>query len=166
MKKVIIKIKRELKSFWKNYPLQSFLATAVIFAAIMYLNIMENPVIIASLGATTFIVFAMPNNITAKPKCIIGGHLVGLACGFLCASIPPLAFANSIIVQSLVTALAVGLSIFVMVIIDTEHPPASRTALGIAIKSFSWNVTITMIVFAVLLVLIQHYFKKHLKDLT
>ncbi|MFC1739508.1 HPP family protein [Planctomycetota bacterium] len=166
MRKAIFKIDKEFRKHWKSYVLQSFLASVVIFIVIMTLSIQENPVIIASIGATTFIVFAMPNNLTAQTKNIIGGHLAGLACGFVCHFILHPAFIPSVTAQSFLYALAVGLSIFVMVTIDTEHPPASGTALGAAISGFSWNITITVIVSVVVLSLIHRFFKKHLRDLT
>ncbi len=108
----------------------------------------------------------MPNKTVAKTRMIIGGHLVGLACGFLCALIPYPAFVPSVTAQSFLYALAVGLSIFIMVTINTEHPPASGTALGAAISGFSWDITIAVIGSVVALTLIHHFFKKHIKDLT
>ena len=38
-------------------------------------------VIISAMGATSFIVFAMPKTVSAQTKHVIGGHLVGLASG-------------------------------------------------------------------------------------
>lgn len=164
--KRIEKIVREFSSHWKNYLLQSFIATIAIFIVITSLSIQEHPIFIASIGATTFIVFAMPNDPAAKPVCIIGGHIVGLACGFLCALIPHTNFISPIVAESLIYALAVGLSIFVMVVTDTEHPPAAGTALGTAIKGLSLSVTLGIVVSAVILSLIHYLFRKHLKDLT
>lgn len=151
----------ELRLFWKNYVFQSFFATLAMFIVLLFLNL-QHVVIIASIGATTFIVFAMPNYITAKPRNVIGGHLVGLLSGSLCALIPHQSFIYSILVYSL----AVGLSIFLMVVIDTEHPPASGTALSIAITGFSLSTAIFVITSTVVLSLIHHFFKPYLKDLT
>jgi CBS-domain-containing membrane protein len=69
---------------WKNYFYQSFLATVVVFIVLLLLN-MEHAVVIASIGATAFIVFTMPRNITTAPRRVIGGHLIGLFSGSLCA---------------------------------------------------------------------------------
>ena len=73
-------IDNKFKSNWKSYVIQSSFAALSVFIIILILK-MEHAVVIASIGATAFIVFAMPNNITAKPKKIIGGHLVGLITG-------------------------------------------------------------------------------------
>ncbi|MCK4256753.1 HPP family protein [candidate division WOR-3 bacterium] len=161
MKRLISKIVKELRLYWKNYVFQSLFATLAIFIVLLTLSLQE-AVIIASIGATTFIVFAMPKSITAKPRNVIGGHLVGLISGSLCALIPHPLFLHSIMVYSL----AVGFSIFIMVITDTEHPPASGTALGVAIHGFSLGVTIAVIIRVVILSLIHHLFKRYLRDLT
>lgn len=166
MKRSITKMVEEFRTFWKNYVFQSLLATLIIFIVLLSLNIRDDAAIIASIGATTFIVFAMPKSITAGPRNIIGGHLVGLVCGFLCSSIPQPSFLNPVFTCSFTYALAVGLAIFIMVVTDTEHPPAAGTALGVAIKGFSLNVTIAVVASVVVLSLIHRLFKRHLKDLT
>lgn len=166
MNRPIAKMVKELRLFWKNYVFQSLLATFVIFIVLLSLSIRDDAAIIASIGATTFIVFTMPNYITAKPRNVIGGHLIGLACGSLCALALHPQFAHSTIAFSFLCALAVGLTIFIMVVTDTEHAPAAGTALGVAIKGFSLNVTIAVLASVVILSLIRHLFKHRLKDLT
>ena len=151
---------KELRS-WKNYIFQSLLATMTTFIVLLLLS-MEQAVIIASIGATAFIVFAMPTSITARPRNVIGGHLIGLLCGSICALIPQPSFLHSGIAYSL----AVGLSFFMMVIADAEHPPASGTALGVAITGFSWNATIAVITSAVVLSLVHHSLRPFLRDIT
>ena len=79
MKKSIKKIDKEFRQHWKNYALQSILATVAIFI-VLYLLSLEHVVIIASIGATTFIIFAMPDNITAQSRNVIGGHCSQCCC--------------------------------------------------------------------------------------
>ncbi len=160
MKKSTPKMVKEFRLFWKNYIFQSFLATLTIFIVLLFLSI-EHAVIIASIGATAFIVFAMPKSITAKPRNVIVGHLVGFLSGCLCALIPHPSFLYSILLYSL----AVGLSIFVMVVTDTEHPPASGTALGFVITGFDLNAAIALITSVIILSLAHHFFKPYLRDL-
>ena len=83
----LLRIRREFSRLWKNYLYQSFLATVVVLIVFLLLSA-EHAVVIASIGATAFIVFTMPRNITAKPRRVIGGHLVGLFSGSLCSLIP------------------------------------------------------------------------------
>lgn len=59
--------KRALKKY-PHYLKQCLLATAVITAVIYSLDVVSHTVIIATLGATTFIVFAMPHNYASSPR--------------------------------------------------------------------------------------------------
>lgn len=161
MEKTIEKMIEDFRLYWKNYVFQSLFAAFTTFIVLLVLGL-QQAVIIASIGATAFIVFAMPKNTTARGRNVIGGHTVGLICGSLCTLIPHPTFLSSIIVYSL----AVGLSIFIMVITNTEHPPASGTALGVVLRGLSLEVTIAVITSAIMLALVHHYFKRYLKDLT
>jgi CBS-domain-containing membrane protein len=63
-------------------------------------------------------------------------------------------------------AIAVGLSIFIMTITNTEHAPAAGIALGLVINQ--WNVTsIAFIIIVMLLMIITHHvLKPYLINLT
>ena len=161
MKKSFKKIDREFRQHWKNYVLQSILATIAVFIVLYFLSL-QHAVIIASLGATAFIIFAMPDSITAQPRNVIGGQLVGLFFGFLFSLVPHSAALSAIIVYSC----AVGASIFTMVVIDTEHPPAAGTALGVAITGITLEVFVAVVISVVLLSVIHVLFKPHIRDLT
>jgi CBS-domain-containing membrane protein len=156
-----MRIRGAFPALWKHYLYQSLLAAIVVFIVLLILNI-ENAVVIASIGATAFIVFTMPRNITAKPRRVIGGHLIGLISGSLCTLIPH----SSTLASISVFALAVGISICLMVALDFEHPPAAGTALGVAITGFSPGVMIAVITSSLVLSLAHHFSKKFLKDLT
>jgi len=147
--------------FWKHYVFQCVLATAVIYSVLLFLSL-QNAVVVASLGASTFVVFAMPKQITAEPRHLIGGHLIGLTCGSIFYLVPTPEFITPVMIY----ALAVGLSIFLMVISNTEQPAASGTALGVAITGFSWDVAFAVIASVIALSLIHNFFKGYLKDLT
>ena len=145
---------------WKNYIFQSLAATIATMIILFALSL-ENAVVIASIAASIFIVFAMPNAVAARKRAIIGGHWFGLALGSLWALIPQPYHFISIIVFSL----AVGTTMLAMVIFDMEHPPAAGTALGVAITGFSWNVGIAIITSTILLAIIRTVFRPYLKDL-
>jgi CBS-domain-containing membrane protein len=161
MRRSIRKMIDEFRIHWRNYVFQSLFATLAVFIVLYFLSL-QDAVIIASLGATAFIVFAMPGYITAQPRNVIGGHLVGLFWGALFSLAPHATMLGSLVCYSA----AVGLSIFTMVVTDTEHPPASGTALGVAITGMSLHVLIAVVLGIVLLSLIHHFFKPYLRDLT
>jgi CBS-domain-containing membrane protein len=141
-KKHMVDEKLHEKRMWVHYILQSLLATITLF--IVLLLLINTPVIVAALGSTAFIVFAMPKNITAQPRNVIGGHLVGVITGGVCAAtLIILDNSNSLEISFqfltiLAASISVGLSIFIMVVTDTEHPPGCSTALGLP-NSAKWQ---------------------------
>lgn len=160
MKKHLEGITHKLKCTWSQCLIQSLLALISIFIVLIILTV-EEAVIVASIGATAFIVFAMPRSIPARPRNVIGGHLAGIITGSLCALIPHQQYWAAIAVYSL----SVGITMFLMVVTETEHPPAGGTALGIAIGGFSPYVTITMAISVLVLSLIHRSFRRYLTDL-
>ncbi|MBN2030787.1 HPP family protein [bacterium] len=156
----IQKIKQEFRLYWKHYVIQSLLATLSMTLVLLFLTF-QNAVVVASIGATSFIIFAMPDDITAKPRNVIGGHVVGLLIGSLCGFIPHSYMLFSIFIYSL----AVGVSIFIMVVIDMEHPPASGTALGVSMTGFSLQVLIAVLTSIIVLSLIHNRFRSKIRNL-
>ena len=159
----------EFKAHWENYVFQSLLATVVVFVIFWALGVRE-AVIIASLGATTFVIFALPHSLMAKPRNVIGGHIVGLGCGVIGALIAGLVpeqfeLASNGAGHAAAYAISIGLAMFIMVVIDTEHAPAAGTALGVAINGFSMNIALTVILFSVLMILICRLLRRHMRDL-
>jgi CBS-domain-containing membrane protein len=161
------------KSFVKSpkiFIIQSLVAVIVLAIILYFVEILTHAAIIAALGASTFIVFAMPKSVVAQPKRLIGGHIVGLICGVVCYY----ALLNGAIgrlvskwefATMFVYAFAVGLSIFLMVITNTEHPPAAGTALGIVSNPVSPQICIFIIVAVVGLAIVRKLFYTKLKNL-
>ncbi len=151
---------KKFKRLWKNYIFQILIATLSVFIAILVIK-MQNVVMIASLGATTFIIFITPTNFTANRRNVIGGHVIGIIIGMLFTLIP----ASSSIVSIIIFSLTVGTSMFFMAIIDMEHPPACGTALGIVSSGYTISMIFAFLTGVVILSLIHHIFKPKLKDL-
>jgi CBS-domain-containing membrane protein len=156
-----MKIDSQFSSHWRNYVLQSVYASVTVFLITLVLG-MEHAVIIASIGATAFIVFAMPNSISCQPKRIIGGHLLGFFVGACFAVFP---FMNFLLIGALWHAMAVGITLFAMVVLDFEHPPAAGTALGMTVTGYSQDAAIAIITSVILLAFISHYAKPFIRDL-
>ena len=154
-RKRLTRIRRRFRSLWKSYLLQSLLAALVVAMVFIVLPI-EDVVVISSLGSTAFIIFAMPRSNTANPRRVIGGHVIGLVCGSLLSIIPHTTLSYS---------LAVGLSIVLMVALDFEHPPASGTALGVAIIGSSPQIVLTVLIGSIVLSIAHVFLKKYIKDL-
>lgn len=150
----------KFKASWKNYVLQSLLATLALLVTLLAFNLRQ-AAIITSIGATVFIVFAMPDRPSARPRHVIGGHLIGIISGSLLSFVPHPSPAATIVVYSL----AVGLSVFLMSVTDTEHPPAAGTALSVVIDGFSFDLVLALLISVVLLALLHRLLRPLLKDL-
>ncbi len=158
------------KRFSQNklrYVLQCLLATVSAMAILVVLNTVTNAVIMASLGASCFIAFCIPHSRASRPRFLIGGYIVGIATGTLCYWLATVLFPfdpqTGCCVWSKVVfgGLAVGLAMFVMVITNTEHPPAASLALGFVLGPWQlWTVVVALVEIILLCVL-----KKLLKPL-
>ena len=144
------------KKFRKNihrYISQCMLATLTILAVLFFLDVLTETAIIAALGASAFVVFAIPNSYSSDPRRLIGGYIVGIVIGIICYLISikfPTSdfFTNTEMSLIVFGAIAVGLSIFIMAVTNTEHPPAAGIALGLLINKWDW-MTIIFILFAI-----------------
>lgn len=86
-----------------------------------FLDLDSSLAIMASMGATAVLLFAIPHSPLSQPWPVIGGNLISGAIGITCALyIDPIWLAAS---------LAVGLAIISMVYLNCLHPPAGATAL-------------------------------------
>ncbi|MFH1821048.1 MAG: HPP family protein [Methanobacteriota archaeon] len=115
---------RKIREKWKNYLWQTTVATIAIFLILLVFTQLTNIVIVAAVGSTAFTVFAIPKQYTAGPRNVMGGHLIGTCMGLLCSSLDSLLIGGS---------LAVGITMLLMIVTNTEHPPAAGTALGLAL---------------------------------
>lgn len=77
--------------------------------------------VLASMGASTFLLFVVPHSPMAQPWPLVGGHLTAAVIAVICAQLLPSPL--------WATALAVGLSVFVMHLLHCLHPPAAATAM-------------------------------------
>ena len=86
-----------------------------------YLPTSDNLFLVGSFGATSVLIYGVINSPLAQPRNVIGGHLI-------CA-IVGVTF-NYLFTQSwLAAALAVSVSIVLMQVTKTLHPPGGATAL-------------------------------------
>jgi CBS domain-containing membrane protein len=112
--------------------------------------------LVASMGASSVILFAVPHSPMAQPWAFMGGHLLSAVIGVACALWLPDIW--------LAAGTAVGLSIFTMYMTQSLHPPGGATALvpvigGPAFKALGFGFVLTpvalnvgcMLVLAVLL---------------
>ncbi len=153
----------------RAYIIQSLLALAVFFVVLLFVEKVTQVVIVAALGASTFIVFSMPHTITAEPRRLIGGHAMGLISGSLCHFF----FVNGLSLNTnestallaFTFAVAIALAMFLMAITNTEHPPAAATSIGLLMAGWSWAAILFVLLFAGLLAIIHYVLRRYLVNL-
>lgn len=153
-----------------KYISQCFLATMAVLVVLLILDTMSNAAVIAALGASSFIAFTMPHADASRPRFLIGGYLVGTASGALCHYLSTLGALRELLVipefaNVVFGAAAVGLAIFVMVIINTEHPPAASVALGLVLNECSLMTVAVVLIGIVSLTIIKSVLKPVLINL-
>ena len=144
-----------------KYIAQCFEAAGVVFLALYSLTMIANTVVIASIGSTAFSVFVSPHKSLTEDITIIMSYIVGMMVGTLCwfaFLYLPLPQYGMIATHysALFGAVAVGLTMFLLVILDFEHPPAVSLALGLVIDKWSLP-AIVVTVFGVTMILGLRY---------
>jgi len=92
--------------------------------------------VLASMGASAFLLFVVPHSPLSQPWPVFGGHLVSAFMGVACVQwIPDIVLA---------AAVAVLLSIFAMHVLHCLHPPSSATAMvavlgGPEVHAIGWQ---------------------------
>ena len=160
--------------FRKNiikYIFQCILATLTVLAVLIFLDVITRPAIITALGASAFIVFTMPNMYSSDPRRLIGGYSVGIIIGILFFFISNLeTFSviseNSKMILVIFGAIAVGVSIFIMAITNTEHAPAAGIALGLVINTWDYITIIFIIIAIIWMTTVKKLLRPYLMDLT
>ncbi len=153
-----------------RYAFQCLLATLVILVVLLFLDIVEHTALIATLGASVFIVFTMPKAYSSGMRPLLGGYLVGITVGCsgsILGQFPEITsvFPSVRAAHIVFGAFAVGIAIFLMTVTNTEHPPAAGMALGLVLNQ--WDYTTIIFIFGAvgLLALSKKMLKPVLIDL-
>ncbi|MGB5164099.1 MAG: HPP family protein [Woeseiaceae bacterium] len=152
----------------KRYALQCGLAGFVVLVLLLVLDAVTQTVLIAALGASAFIAFAVPRSLHSGPRNMIGGYIVGVLAGVLMSTLKTMFALSATADHALMIvfgAIAISLAMFTMVVTRTEHPPAAALALGLVLNE--WNLLTLGVVLAgvVALSLIKQLILPSLLDL-
>jgi len=80
-----------------------------------------SPLLLASLGGTTLFLFGLSTTPAAQPRAVFGGHLISSLIGIICVQV----FGDA----TWVSVTAVVLTICVLLLTRTVHPPAGANPL-------------------------------------
>ena len=118
----------------------AFIGIALVSAVSVYfLSGSGLPLVIASIGATTVLVFAAPHSPLAQPWPVLAGNIISGVVGVTCAKL--------VDDPTLAAALAVSLAIVAMLLTHSLHPPGGSLALipvlgGESIRSLGYHVVL------------------------
>jgi CBS-domain-containing membrane protein len=98
---------------------------AVLLVSGMFVGADSAALLVASMGASAVLLFAVPHGGLSQPWAVVGGHVCSAVVGSACAML--------IGPKLLAAALAVGLAIGVMQLMRCIHPPGGATALSAVI---------------------------------
>ena len=152
----------------RRYALQCGLAGFVVLILLLVLDAVTQTVLIAALGASTFIAFAVPRSLHSGPRNLIGGYAVGILAG---ASMSLLDSAFNVgpggeqAIMIAFGAIAISLAMFTMVVTRTEHPPAAALALGLVLNEWSLLTLFVVLVGVIGLSIIKQLVLPALMDL-
>jgi len=123
------------RSDLKRYALQCGMAGLVVLLLLLVFDAVTQTVLIASLGASAFIAFAVPRSLLSGHRHMIGGYLVGIIAGVL------------------------------MVVTRTEHPPAAALALGLVLNEWTFVTLLVVLAGVIVLSVVKRLILPMLLDL-
>ena len=108
-------------------------------------------ILVASMGASAVLLFAVPHGPLSQPWAVFGGHLISALIGVTCAQV--------IGSEVLAASAAVGIAIGVMYYLRCVHPPGGATALsavigGQATLALGYQYVITPVLLNVVVILV------------
>lgn len=105
------------------------------------------PLLMAPLGASCFLMFVVPDNPVAQPRNVIGGHVVSALTGMAVITLLGSAW--------WAMGLGVGLAIIAMRLTQTNHPPAASDPLLLMLSPLGapgWGFVLTPVLAGAVLV--------------
>ena len=100
-----------------------------------------------SFGSSMVLLFGYPESPFAQPKNVFFGHLVTSIVGVLILKFLP-------IDQFLQIAIAVGLGIFIMILLGVTHPPAGGNPIVIILGAVSYDFLLNPIIFGSIIIIV------------
>ena len=153
-------IDQYIHSKWAHYIFQCSLATLSLILILVVGDSLLRAAIVVGIASSTFTVFVIPRSVAATPRRVLGGHLVAAMIGTTISLLLQLtvfgAYAEDTkYLLDICAAISVGIGILLMVVTNTEHPPAAGTALGLVIYGFDWSSVVFILASALLLCLVR-----------
>ena len=129
--------------------LYALIFSIITIASISFLSF-ETPdglFLVGSFGSSMVLLFGYPESPFAQPKNVFFGHLVTSVVGVMILKFLPIDLFLQI-------AFAVGLGIFVMILLGVTHPPAGGNPIIIILGAGSYNFLLNPIIFGSIIIIV------------
>lgn len=122
----------------------------ILYTSTYFISGPASYLIVASMGASAVLLFAVPHGRLSQPWSLIGGHLVSALIGVSCAKLIPDTF--------IAASVAVGIAVGVMYYLHCIHPPGGATALsavvgGAEVQQMGYQFVLTPVLINVAVIL-------------
>ncbi len=152
-----------------HFVLQCFLVCCTMLAVLLFLDSVYQTVLIAGLGASSVVAFSAPSMRASRPRCLLGGYIVGITVGCAMSYFATFVSASELFdahsVGIIFGAMAVGFAMFLMVTTDTEHPPGAAIALGFVLNEWDFMTIVVVMAGICLISLVKELARNWLIDL-
>ena len=159
---------RKNRKDFKSYIFQSFLTFICVGTALL-LHGLFGGFIVASLGASSFIIFITPHTNSSRNRNILGSYACGAVAGILFSFLHRYAFAFNFegldYALLLSCAAAAATTTLLMVTTGFVHPPAAALALGLANDPECLKTALAALIGAIMLCAARWLLRKHIKNL-
>lgn len=119
-----------------RYIFWSWLGSYVAIAATAYLSVKTNsPLLMAPFGATSVLIFGLPDSPLAQPRNVIGGNFVAALVSLIILHV----FGSEPWAMGMAVATAIGM----MQLTGTLHPPSGAVALVVMMTKADWPFLLT-----------------------
>lgn len=141
VEKYLFKIRGNKRSVPLDRPnhkhiLWSWLGSFIGIAATAYLSVKTGvPLLIAPFGATSVLIFGVPDSPLAQPRNVIGGNFI--------AALVSLTLLHLFGAEPWTMGMAVATAIGIMQLTGTVHPPSGAVALVVMMTEPSWQFLLT-----------------------
>lgn len=121
----------------------------ILIVSRQFVGIEASTLIVASMGASAVLLFAVPHGPLSQPWPVIGGHLLSAVIGVSCSIVVP----DRVVAAALAVAIAIGVMHYARCI----HPPGGATALsavlgGPAVQALGYQFVLTPVLLNVLVI--------------
>jgi len=168
-------LNEKFKSYAAFFYFQISLAVVLVFLILLAMGHISQTAILGAIGSSSlassiFIICAFPKSRTASARSLIGSYFLAIMIGTLIYFVSiELTIMQSVVsyrmLYEICGALAVGLTMFLMLLLRMEHPPAAGLALGLVLEAWTtWTILIILSAI-ILLSLLKVFLRDWLKQL-